>query len=130
MAIRKMLAIVALVALYLTPTLAYAGDAAMLIFKSGQVIKVDDGFRQISEVLRRSSGTENKMSMVELNLGSGTFLLNVAEVVVACRDDCSGITIMHQLDPKRSGYNTKIGIDQSRIEIIKPRGERGGLPHP
>jgi hypothetical protein len=101
---------------------AYAGDAAMLIFKSGQVVKIDDGFRQISEALKRGQDAEGKSAVVELNLGSGTFLLNVAEVAVACRDDCSGITVMHQLDPKRGGYNTKIGIDQSRIEISPRRG--------
>lgn len=106
------------------PGAAWAGDAATVIFKSGQVVKIEDGFRQVTEALKqyRADG-HGGGAIVELNLGGGTFLLNVAEVVIACRDTCAGLTIMHQLDPKRAGYNTKIGIDQSRTEyqINPPR---------
>ncbi|MBX7145055.1 MAG: hypothetical protein K1X79_11435 [Oligoflexia bacterium] len=99
------------------PGLSWAGDAATVIFKSGQVVKIDDGFRQVTEALKqyRQDGSGGG-AIVELNLGGGTFLLNISEVVIACRDTCSGLTIMHQLDPKRGAYNTKIGIDQSRTE--------------
>ena len=99
---------------------AYAADAATVIFKSGQVIKVDDGFRQIVDVMKANGSSDKSNNLVELNIGGGTFLLNLSEVVVVCRDSCSNLTILHQLDPKRGGYKTNVTIDQSRNALNPP----------
>ncbi|RMG45105.1 MAG: hypothetical protein D6719_00680 [Candidatus Dadabacteria bacterium] len=80
---------------------AYAGDAATVIFKSGQVVMIEDGFREIVSEMKKLNNSSASHKILELNIGGGTFLLNVAEVVVVCRDDCKSVKIRHQLDPAR-----------------------------
>ncbi len=77
------------------PLSALAADAATVIFDSGQTIRVDDGFRQIAEAMK-----SGKPEVLELAVGSATVLLNIREIVVLCRDQCRGVGIKHQLDPK------------------------------
>jgi len=89
---RSMLVVVGL---YCLPLSAYGADAATVIFDSGQTIRVDDGFRQIAEAMKTG-----KPEVLELAVGNATVLLNIREVVVLCRDQCRGVGIKHQLDPK------------------------------
>jgi|GEM_PF-3542408 len=79
----------------------WAADAVTLIFKSGQVVKIDDGYRQIAEAMKTLNVEDRFYKIIELNIGGGSFLLNVAEVVIVCRDNCAPLTVLHQLDPKR-----------------------------
>lgn len=106
----------------LWPTVAFAGDGATIIFNSGQIVKIDDGFRQVVEAIKSQSKDSNTSRFIELNLGGGTFLLNLNEIAIVCRDNCTGLTIQHQLDPKRGA--TKIGIDQSKTEYRVIESER------
>ena len=80
---------------------AFAGDAATVIFQSGQVVKIDDGFRQIVDAMKGLNSSNKSYKIVELNIGGGSFLLNIAEVVIVCRDACEPLTVLHQLDPRR-----------------------------
>ena len=62
-------------------TSAFAGDAATVIFESGLVIKIDDGFTQL--IKRMSSLNRNSSDHVieQLNIGGSTFALNLAQVL-------------------------------------------------
>jgi hypothetical protein len=91
-------ALVSLSAMSAAPALA--ADAATVIFKSGQVVRIADGFRQIIDAMRGLKDEKHKV--VELNIGGGSFLLDVAQAVIVCRDNCSSLTVLHQLDPRRS----------------------------
>ena len=85
----------------LMPQPAFAGDAAIIIFRSGQVLVVGDGYRAIVDSMKRLNESSADHRVVELTLGGGEVVLNVAEVVMVCRDRCKGMSIQHQLDPKR-----------------------------
>lgn len=85
-----------------TPAVAFAGDAATVVFKSGQVAKIEDGYRQIVNAMTRLNDKSEGHKILEMEIGGGTFLLNVSEVVIVCRDDCRGLKVQHQLDPARS----------------------------
>lgn len=97
-----MRSVVLLILLFLSPTVASAGDAATIIFRSGQVLQVGDGYRAIVDSLKRLNSESTDHRLVELTLGGGEVVLNVAEVVMVCRDGCRGMSIQHQLDPKRA----------------------------
>ena len=84
------------------PTSARAGDAAVVIFQSGQVLKLDDGFREISAAMQKLSGTDAEHQIVNLELNGGTLVIDVADVVLLCRDQCKSMLIQHQLDPQRA----------------------------
>ena len=96
------------------PPACYAGDAATLIFESGQVVKIDDGFRQIVDAMKGLNSSSSDHKIVELNIGGGSFLLNVAQVVIVCRDACEPLTVLHQLDPRRGGAKSNISVNESR----------------
>ncbi len=98
--------------LFITPK-CYAGDAATVIFESGQVVKIDDGFRQIVDAMRSLNGSSAHHKIVELNIGGGSFLLNVAEVVIVCRDACDPLTVLHQLDPRRGGAKSNVTVNEA-----------------
>ena len=74
---------------------AWAADAATVIFDGGQTIRIDDGFRQIAEAMKGG-----KPEVLELAVGNATVILRVREVLVLCREECRGVGIKHQLDPK------------------------------
>jgi len=100
---RLLLTVLALgTAFLIRPNTALAGDAATLIFESGQVVMIEDGYRQIVDSMKGLTGQPDQHKIVELNIGGGSFLLNVSQVVVVCRDDCKSLLIRHQLDPARS----------------------------
>lgn len=84
------------------PSIAHAGDAATLVFKSGQVVMIEDGYRQVVDEMKAINGKPDQSRIIELNLGGGSFLLNVSEVVIVCRDDCKSLIVRHQLDPARA----------------------------
>lgn len=83
------------------PSLAWAGDAATVIFSSGQVVRLTEGYPQILEAMRTLNQRSAEHKILELKLGGDTFLLNVAEVVVVCREECRSLKYVHQLDPSR-----------------------------
>jgi len=80
---------------------AYAGDGVTLVFESGQVVKINDGYTKIVRAMRKLHESVSEHHIVELEIGGSTFVLNVAQVVVVCRDDCRSLEVRHQLDPKR-----------------------------
>lgn len=105
--------ILMIMAICASPQLSHAGDAATIIFESGQVVKIDDGFRQIVEAMKGLNQSNAKHKIVELNIGGGSFLLNVAEVVIVCRDACEPLTVLHQLDPRRGGAKSNVSVNET-----------------
>jgi hypothetical protein len=85
----------------LLPISAFAADAATLIFRSGQRVYVDDGFRLIVDAMKSLNEKSQDHKVVELNIGGGSFLLNVAEVVIVCRDKCVSLQVIDTRDPAR-----------------------------
>lgn len=102
--------ILACLALILVPR-AFAGEGATIIFESGQVIQIDDGYKEIVNGLKSLSSGSQQHKILEITLGGSTFLINVAEVVIVCRDRCSNLTVLHQLDPKRGGNRTEVNLN-------------------
>ena len=101
------------------PIVAHAGDAATVIFKSGQVVRIDDGYQTLVDAMDGLNGKDVKHQILKMKIGGSSFLMNIAEVVIVCRDSCSNITILHQLDPKRAGGNSNVNVDNSSRTIVK-----------
>lgn len=80
---------------------AYAGEGVTLIFQSGQMVTIEDGFGAIVRAMESLDGKESQKKIVKLNLNGSTFLVDVSEVVVVCRDTCRDLKVAHQLDPSR-----------------------------
>lgn len=82
---------------------AHAADGATIVFASGQVVRLQDGFKDLAPAFKRLSDKKGNKEhqVVQLTLNGNTFLLNLAEVVILCRDDCGGLSIEDKRDPAR-----------------------------
>jgi hypothetical protein len=82
--------------------LAHAGDAAMIVFKSGVVVNLDNGYKQLVDGMKglKMKGSENYP--VEIQIEGTAFFINLGEVAVLCRDRCSSLTI---ISPKQGSAN-------------------------
>lgn len=80
---------------------ARAGEAATLVFRSGQVVYLDNGYGAIVAAMSKLNHDSQAHNIVDLNIGGGSFLLNVAEVVIVCRDNCPSLTVQDMRDPAR-----------------------------
>ncbi len=78
---------------------AYAGDGATILFREGQVAYIANGYETIVSEYKKLSSSNEQHKIVELKLESNPFLINLAEVVVICRDRCSSMTIK---DPRQT----------------------------
>lgn len=86
------------------PSTVFAGDGVTIIFKSGQTITFPDGYRQVAQAFRSLDGTkDNEKRVVELVLGGSTFVLQLNDIEMLCRDQCANATIKHQLAPRKEG---------------------------
>jgi hypothetical protein len=83
------------------PSELFAADAATIIFRSGQRVLIDDGYRAIVEAMKDLNSKSQDHKVVELTIGGGGFLLNVAEVVIVCRDSCGSLQVVDTRDPAR-----------------------------
>ena len=72
---------------------AFAGDAATMIFRSGAVVYVENGFKQLSDGMQafRKQGSDNYP--IEVNIEGTTFFVNLGEIALLCRDKCSSLEI-------------------------------------
>lgn len=80
------------------PVDARAGEGATIIFRSGLVVTLNNGYEQIFSQLKTAKAGPN---LVSLNIAGSDFTIDVSEIVVLCRDQCNAMGVMHQLDPKR-----------------------------
>lgn len=86
---KQLISLVGVATALLIPQVALAKDAVTIVFKSGLVVRIDDGYKQVVEATRASSGQES----LTLNLDGNPFVLKVSEVAVVCKDDCAGMII-------------------------------------
>ncbi len=93
----------ATVALSVIPTAsALAGEAATIVFRSGQVVRIEDGYSAVVAAMSKLDGGSASHRIVNLNIGGGSFLLNVAEAVIVCRDHCPSLQVVDVRDPART----------------------------
>jgi hypothetical protein len=83
---------------------AHAGDGAMIVFKSGVIVNLDNGYKQLVDGMKglKIKGSENYP--VEIQIEGTSFFINLGEVAVLCRDRCSSLTLV---SPKQ-GTSTQI----------------------
>ena len=76
-----------------TPRLAFAGDGATIIMKSGVVITITNGYNQLVTGMRSLKSTGVQNYPVEILIENTSFYVNLGEVALLCRDTCSSMTI-------------------------------------
>ena len=77
----------------MTPRLAYAGDGATIIMKSGVVITITNGYSQLVTGMRSLKSTGVHNYPMEIEIENTSFYVNLGEVALLCRDTCSSMTI-------------------------------------
>lgn len=84
----------------MSPYSAYAGDGATIVFKSGVVVTLNNGYKQLVDGMKelRAKGSQN--FPVEILIEGNSFFVNLGEVAVLCRDSCSSLTLV---SPKPQG---------------------------
>lgn len=80
---------------------ALAGDGATIVFESGQLVRLNNGYAAVLSAMKTLNDSNQKHRIVELNIEGDSFLLNVAEVVIVCRDRCSSLEVVDLRDPAR-----------------------------
>lgn len=78
---------------------AHAGDGATILFREGQVAYIDNGYAALVEEYKKLNSNSSSHKIVQLNLESSPFLINISEIVVICRDRCTSLEVA---DPRRS----------------------------
>ncbi len=78
----------------------FAGDGATLIFKSGQVVFLDNGYKTLSTGLLKLG--QNQSSRMELTLEGSSFVIDLSEINILCRDRCTNMVVVDQRDPART----------------------------
>lgn len=86
-------------ALILTASSAVAGDGATILFREGQVAYINNGYAQLVDNYKQLNRSNSEHNIIELKIESSPFLINLAEVVLICRDRCTSVELM---DPRRS----------------------------
>lgn len=77
----------------ITPRLAFAGDGATIILKSGVVVTITNGYNQLATGMRALKSTGVHNYPVEIEIENTSFYVNLGEVALLCRDTCSSMTI-------------------------------------
>lgn len=97
----KITGLVLFSALFLFIGQAHAADGATIAFRSGQIAFIDNGYEKVLEAMESLERESKDHKIVKLTISGGTFLLNVAEVVLVCRDRCTSVEFRDLRDPKR-----------------------------
>lgn len=75
------------------PEAAYAGDGATIILKSGTILRLSNGFNQISTGMRKLATQGSENFPVEVSIEGTNFFINLGDVAVLCRDTCGSMRI-------------------------------------
>jgi hypothetical protein len=73
---------------------AHAGDAAKIVFKSGVVISLTNGYKQLTDGMKELKAKGSQNYPIEILIEGTSFFVNLGEVAVLCRDTCSALTIV------------------------------------
>jgi hypothetical protein len=85
-----------------TPRLAFAGDGATIIMKSGVVVTITNGYNQLVAGMRSLKSTGVHNYPVEIEIENTSFYVNLGEVALLCRDTCSSMTISSPREDRRA----------------------------
>jgi len=96
---RAIFAVGLFLVLHLMNTSAEA-TGATLIFKSGIKIYINNGYEKVVDAFSKLD-SDARHKVVPLDVEGGIFLLDVAEVVVVCKERCSSMTLEDTRDPSR-----------------------------
>ena len=75
----------------LTPSYAFAGDGATIVLKNGTTVYLNKGFKQIESGIRSAFRNNSKSLYIEVKLGTAPFYINLDNVAIVCRDQCSSM---------------------------------------
>lgn len=79
---------------------AQAGTGATIVFREGQVVYLDDGYATLVEAYKAMDKHADGRKIIEMTLNGSSFLLDLSQVVIVCRDKCASIQVV---DPRKSG---------------------------
>ena len=96
---RTVLALGLFLLLHLMNTSAEAAGAT-LIFKSGIKIYINNGYEKVVDAFSKLD-SDARHKVIPLDVEGGIFLLDVAEVVVVCKEKCTSMTLEDTRDPSR-----------------------------
>ena len=94
-----MTGLMALMMTVFSSTDAHAAGAT-LVFKSGLRVFVNNGYDKIVDAFSKIQ-KDARHNIVSLDVEGGIFLLDVAELVLVCKEKCSSIDIIDTRDPAR-----------------------------
>jgi hypothetical protein len=83
---------------------AHAGTGATLVFREGQVVYLDDGYATLVEAYKNMDKHADSRKIIEMTLNGSSFLLDLSQVVIVCRDKCASIQVV---DPRKSGRQSQ-----------------------
>ena len=72
---------------------AFAGDGATIVLRSGVKLYFANGYKQLVNGVKEFNKKSSENYIAELNIAGDTFMINLDEVAVLCRDRCSSIEI-------------------------------------
>jgi len=75
------------------PVNAFAGDGATVIFASGTVVYINNGYAQLVSSLKEFNRKGSENYVAEVNIEGSTFFINLDDVAVVCRDKCNSMEI-------------------------------------
>lgn len=84
------------------PATARAGDGATIVFASGLRAYINNGYGVLVQQMKQLQSQDHQI--VELNIEGGSFLLDVAQVVIVCRDRCTSLEVVDFRDPARTPH--------------------------
>lgn len=97
---RTVISLIAVTWLLAIPQVAHAGDGATIVFKSGVMVTLNNGYKQLVDGMKELKTKGSQNFPVEILIEGNSFFVNLGEVAVLCRDSCSSLTL---LSPKPQG---------------------------
>lgn len=89
----KRLALSLLLLCTASPITAIAGEGATVVFDSGTIVYLKNGYSQLISAFKNANETSGEQDVLELNIEGTSFAIDLREVVVICRDQCSALEV-------------------------------------
>ena len=70
-----------------------APDPATLLLKSGAILRLNDGYRELVQAMGSLGSSNSTVKVLDLSIGGEPFIINVVEVVVLCKGSCNAMKI-------------------------------------
>ena len=70
-----------------------APDPATLLLKSGAVLRLNDGYRELVQAMTSLGSSSSTVKVIDLSIGGEPFIINMVEVVVLCKGTCNALKV-------------------------------------